>query len=201
MKKLTFFRSYQGSFSLAKEDSLFSLRGQKQLQLPVTVELGFSAPIDPDSGMSASLPLMNQLWAQAQDKLEQQNFSSVLDLYGFLNSFFKAHATEFSVLKLLFQDFQFWNEGVGWYFYFDSEKVFQIKELSSAAFISLSQWQFYFSTMQEFQTFLKQDFQNLRIKLRVQEFCEKPFDMHDNLKAVALRLPTVDSIITLEKPL
>lgn len=201
MKKLTFFRSYQGSFSLTKEDSLFNLQAVYPLQVPVTIELGFSAPVDKDSGMSASLPLMNQLWSQAHEKILSQDFSSVLELYDFLYSFFKANAQEFSVLKFKFYNFGLWQELDCWYFHVDVEKTFRLPEFASSDFISFSQWQFKFSNKNAFLSFLKLDYHHFFQQLTKKEACEKPFELHEKLEKIAFKLPTSEAVIYIEKPL
>lgn len=199
MKKLIFFRSYQGSLTLTKGNSLFHFSTAEELKLPLAIELGFSAAIDPDSGMSASLPMMNQLAEQAMDLLQKKKFTGLLDTYEFLQNFFQSADKSFSVLRLNLEPYQLSNEENYWHLCYQTEKVFQLKTLSSDAFRSRSFWNFVFSNRVELTDFLKQDFQIVQETLKKESLCVDPFLVHQKLKSVRLYLPESQSDISLNR--
>lgn len=199
MKKLIFFRSYQGSLTLTKGNSLFHFSTAEELKLPLAIELGFSAAIDPDSGMSASLPMMNQLAEQAMDLLQKKKFTGLLDAYEFLQNFFQSADKTFSLLRLNLEPYQLSYEENRWHLCYQTEKVFQLKGLSSDAFRSHSFWNFVFFNRVELIDFLKQDFQAVQEDLKKESLCEDPFLVHQKLESVRLYWPESQSDISLSR--
>jgi hypothetical protein len=199
MKKLIFFRSYQGSLTFTKGNSLFLFSPEQELKIPINIELGFSAAIDPDSGMSASLPLMNQLAEQAKDLVQKKQFVGLLDAYEFLQSFFQSADKSFSVLRLKIEPYQLSYEENRWLFGYQAGKVFQLKTISEKAFQSKSVWNFAFSTKLELTDFLSQELQSFQNQLKKESLCQDPFLLHQKLESVKLYLPESQMEISLEK--
>lgn len=199
MQKLIFFRSYQGSLTLTKGNSLFLFSPEQDLNIPINIELGFSAAIDPESGMSASLPLMNQLADQAKDLIQKKKFVGLLDVYDFLQNFFQSADKSFSILRLKIEPYQLSYEESRWLFCYQAEKAFQLKTISEKAFQSKSFWNFAFSTKLELTDFLNQDLQGFQNQLQKESLCRDPFLLHQKLESVKLYLPETQTAISLEK--
>lgn len=199
MKKLIFFRSYQGSLTLTKGNSLFHFSPAEEFKLPLVIELGFSAAIDSESGMSASLPLMNQLAEKAMGLLQKMKFIALLDAYDFLHNFFQSADKSFSLLRLKLEPYQLSYEENCWHLCFQAEKVFLLKEFFPDVFRSRSFWNFVFSSRTDLIDFFNQGFLEVQNELKKDALCVDPFLLHQKLGSVRLYLPESQSDICINR--
>lgn len=201
MKKLLFCRSYSGSFSFKGKNSFFYSGSAPSVRLPITLELAFSRGIDPDSGMSASLPEMNSLWLEFQQKQTSILFPEPLEFYKTAKNFFSSQTQDFKELRISFLGLELVQSSTNWQCTYKSAKYFQLPEVSSEVFYSPMEMVFEFSKEEILKSFLEGEILNLQGRIKNSSPAENPFSWNGHLEKIGFDDPRTGNHCELDKAL
>lgn len=202
MKKLLFCRSYKGSFSFTTEkNSLFySSSFQGKVILPITLELAFSHPLNPDTGMSASLPEMNSLWAQFQQLHIDKLFKDLLDFYKIAKIFFSIRSADFHELRIGLLEWELGEQHPVWQLSYKASQFLNFSEVATEIFYSPVELVFVFNKEADVKYFLEQEFLELKEKLKDSFLLKNPFSVSNYLEKIRFSDPKTGNKCELEKP-